>query len=169
MMEIKKRTSRHKPVLSRWLRIFLGVLLLTSAVTSLSSQPMPAFTGVWKQDNDRCQPKRNGDVTLRIDYHGPDLTVDTSISRGPGTSRHAVQKYRIGGSVSISTGTDGDEFHTSVLKSGSSLVFSTEEHEEGRIIQSKETWSILEDGKTLEKVRERSNGDKQTLVFRRIQ
>ncbi len=149
--------------------IFIGILVLSTAAAVAWAQATPDFSGVWKQDNDRCQPKRNGDVTLRIDRRDAELTVETSISRNSASSRHAVQKYTTDGKVSVSTGADGDEFHTSVVWKDSSLVFSIEEHEDGRILQSNETWSLIEDGATLERIRERANGEKQTLFFRRQQ
>ena len=71
--------------------------------------------------------------------------------------------------VSVSTGADGDEFKTSVVWKNSSLTFFIEEHEDGRILQSTETWSVTEDGATLERIRERSDGEKQTLFYRRLQ
>ena len=132
------------------------------------SQGMPDFSGLWKQDNDRCQPKSNVVIMLRIEHHNPELTVETSISRNSATSRRAVQKYTTDGKVYVSTGTDGDEFNTAVLWKDSSLVFSIEEHENGRILQSKETWLVFEEGATLKRIRERPNGDKQTLFFRRL-
>jgi hypothetical protein len=153
----------------RCARIFLGVLLLSTAAANAWSQATPDFSGMWKQDSDRCQPKRNGDVTLRIEHHDPELTVETSISRNSASPRHAVQKYTTDGKVSVSTGADGDEFHTSIVWKDSSLFFSIEEHEDGRILLSKETWSVIEDGATLEKIREHPNGEKQTLFFRRSQ
>jgi hypothetical protein len=152
----------------RSLRIFLGILLLSTAANVAWSQGTRDFSGLWKQDNDRCQPKRNGDVTLRIEHHDPELTVETSISRNSASSRHAVQKYTTDGKVSVSTGADGDEFNTAVVWKDSNLVFSIEEHEDGRILQSKETWSVIEEGATLERIRERPNGEKQTLFFRRL-
>ena len=152
----------------RSVRIFLGIFLLSTAAAVAWSQGAQDFSGLWKQDNDRCLPKRNGDVTLRIEHNDPELTVETSISRNSASSRHAVQKYTTDGKVSVSTGADGDEFNTSVVWKDSSLVLSIEEHEDGRILQSKETWSIIEDGAALERIRERPNGEKQTLFFRRI-
>lgn len=149
-------------------RIFLGILLLSTAAAVAWSQGTPDFSGLWKQDNSRCQPKRNGDVALRIEHHGPELTVETSISRNSASSQHAVQKYTTDGKASVSTGADGDEFHTSVVWKDSSLVFSIEEHEDGRILQSKEIWFVIEEGTTLERIRERQNGEKQTLFFRRL-
>ena len=151
---------------SGWM--FLEILLLVMAAAVARAQGTPEFTGLWKQDNDRCQPRRNGDVKLRIEHHGPELTVETSISRDTSSSRHAVQQYTTDGKVSASTGADGDVFYTSVVWKGSSLVFSIEEHEDGRILQSKETWSVIEEGATLERIRERPNGEKQTLFFRRL-
>jgi hypothetical protein len=68
----------------------------------------------------------------------------------------------------VSTGADGDKFNSSVVWKNSSLVFSIEEHEDGRILQSKETWLVIEEGATLERIRERPNGEKQTLFFRRL-
>ena len=56
-----------------------GHPLAFSAAAAAWPQATPDFSGLWKQDNDRCQPKRNGDVTLRIEHHDPELTVETSI------------------------------------------------------------------------------------------
>lgn len=152
----------------RYMRIVLGILLLSTAAAAARPQAAPDFTGQWKQDNNRCLPKRNGDVTLRIEHHAPELTVETSISRNSASPRHALQKYTTDGKISVSTGADGDEFHTSVVWKDASLIFSIEEHEDGRILQSKEKWSVIEEGTTLERVRERPNGEKQILFFRRI-
>jgi len=132
------------------------------------TQKTPDFSGLWKQDNDRCLPKRNGGVTLRIEHHDLELTVETSISRSFASPRHAIQKYTTDGKVSVSTGADGDQFNTFVVWKDSGLVFSIEEHEDGRILQSKETWLVIDEGATLEKIRERPNGEKQTLFFRRL-
>jgi hypothetical protein len=152
------------------LRIRLSMLLLLTVATAAArSQTTPDFSGLWKQDNDRCQPKRAGDVTLHIEHHDPELTVETSISRGSLSPRHAVQEYTTDGRVSVSTRADGDEFHTSVVRKDSSLVFSIEEHEDGRILYSKETWSLLENGATLERTRDHAGGEKQILLFRRQQ
>ena len=146
-------------------RILLGILLLSTAATVAWSQVTPDFSGLWKQDNDRCQPKRNGDVTLRIEHHDPELTVETSISHNSASSRHAVQKYTTDGKVSVSTGADGDEFNTSVVRKDSSLVFSIEEHEDGLILQSKETWLVIEGGAMLERIRKSQNGRSRLFSF----
>jgi hypothetical protein len=164
----KPRMRKSKLLMFRYVRILLGIVLLSTAATVACSQGTPDFSGQWKQDNDRCQPKRTGDVRLGIEQHEPELTVETSISRSGVSSRHAVQRYTTDGKLSSTTGADGDEFATSVVWKDSRLVFSIEEHEDGRILQSKETWSIIEDGATLERIRERRNGEKQMLYFRRM-
>jgi hypothetical protein len=164
--ELQMRKSKIS--MFRSVRFFLGILLLSTAAAVAWSQATPDFSGLWKQDNERSQPKRKGDVTLRIERHDPELTVETSISRISASSRHAVQMYITDGKVSVSTGADGDEFHTSVVWKDASLDFSIEEHEDGRILQSKETWSVTENGAALERIRESPNGEKQTLFFRRI-
>ena len=149
------------------MRIVLSLLLLLMLPSSARPQTHPDFSGMWKQDNDRCQPKRSGQVTLRIEHHGPELKVETTILRGSQTPRRAVQQYTIDGNVSVSTGVDGDEFHTSAAWINSDIVFSIEEHEDGRILHSKETWSLTENGSVLQRIREHPDGDRQTLLYRR--
>jgi hypothetical protein len=107
--------------------------------------------------------------SLHIERHGAELVVETSIAHASPGSRRAMQKYTIDGEVSVSTGADGDEFHTRVTRRGSSLVFTIEEHEDGHILHSQETWSLIEKSATLERIRERPNGKKQILFNRRRQ
>ena len=158
-----------KNLIYRSVRIRLSMLLLSAVTVAAWPQTVSDFSGLWKQDNDRCQPKRSGDVTLHIEHHDSELTVETSISHGSLSSRHALQKYTPDGGVSVSTGADGDEFHTSVVWKDSSLVFTIEEHEDGRILLSQETWSLIENGATLQRTRERPNGEKQIFFYRRQQ
>jgi hypothetical protein len=158
----------HKTTTRGRVHLFAALLIVSAIVLPTFAQPRPDFSGLWKQDNDRCRPKRSGDVRLRIEHHAPELTVETSISRDSQNSRHAVQKYTTDGKVSVSTGADGDEFHTSVVWKDARLVFSIEEYEDGRILLSKETWSLIEGGATLERTRERPNGEKQIFLFRRV-
>lgn len=148
-------------------RACLKIILLTAMAAMASSQTLPDFSGTWKQDNDRCLPKRSGDVTLHIEQHSPELTVETSISRASLSSEHAVQKYTTDGNISTSTGPDGDEFHTSIVWRNSSLVFTIEEHEDGRTLHSQETWSLIENGATLQRTRRRTDGNTQVLVYLR--
>jgi hypothetical protein len=63
----KLHTIKNNQMTPRRIRISLSILflLLTMAV-SAGAQSAPGISGLWKQDNDRCQPKRKADVTLRI-------------------------------------------------------------------------------------------------------
>ena len=153
----------------RWSGLLIGMVAVTIFGTSVRAQAGSDFAGIWKQDNERCQPKRNGDVTLRIEQDGLRLTVETSVSGGSGPTRQATQSYTTDGKVSVSTGADGDEFHTAVIRKAADLVFSIEEHEDGRILRSREIWSIIDNGATLERLRERAGVDSQLLFFRRQQ
>jgi len=146
-------------------RILLNAFVLSAIAATAWAQARPDFSGMWRQDNDRCQPKRSGDLTLHIEHRDPEFTVETTISRMSASPRHTVQKYTTDRKVSVSTGADGDEFHTSVVWKDSNLVFAIEEHEDGRVLLSKETWSVIEDGATLERIRERPNGETQILFF----
>lgn len=139
-----------------WRRASLVALLAALAFVG-RAEDHPDFSGTW----------RSGDVTLRIDHHDPLLTVETNILRDSGAPRHALQHYTVDGKVSVSTGADGDEFHTSVVWDGQGLTFSIEEHEDGRILLSTERWTLLENGKELQRVRERSSGEKRTLLYLR--
>ncbi|MGA3081675.1 MAG: hypothetical protein ABSD44_09880 [Terracidiphilus sp.] len=151
--------------------MFLGLLLAILMVTpGIYSQSNPDFSGTWKQSNEGSSPKQMGSVTLQIQHRDPELTVETTMVRGSGAPRHALQRYTTDGKLSLSTGADGDEFHTSIVWNGQSLVFSIEEHEDGRVLLSKETWTLIENGAALQRVREPINPDgagKQTLIYLR--
>lgn len=129
------------------------------------------FSGTWKQSNERSTPARKGNVTLHIDYRDPDMTVETTILRDSGAPRHALQHYTADGKISLSTGADGDEFHTSVVWNGEGLVFSVEEYEDGRVILSRETWTLIQNGAALERCREfegaQDRAGKQTIIYLR--
>jgi hypothetical protein len=151
-------------------RLFLGLLpaLLLAVPAGICSPANPNFTGTWKQSNERSVPTRTGNVIVQIDHHDPEMTVETTILHGFAAPRHAVQRYTTDGKPSTSTGADGDEFHTSVVWSGPTLVFSVEEHEDGRLIPSRETWTLMDNGAVLERRRQRSGeaGD-QTIIYLR--
>jgi hypothetical protein len=165
MAKGKQHGNEAGTVTRRLLLFFLSALLLTPAIASPND---PNFSGSWQQSNERSIPQRTGAVTLHIEQHDPDLVVETTILRSSGPPRHAVQRYTTDGRTSISTGADGDEFHTSVVVNGASLIFTIEEHEDGRILHSKETWTLIENGAALQREREPADsGKKQTLIYLR--
>jgi hypothetical protein len=149
-------------------RLFLGLLTRLLLVPhGICSSANPNFSGTWKQSNERSTPARKGDVTLNIDHRDSQLTVETTILRSSAEPQHASQHYTMDGKTSVSTGADGDEFRTSVVWSGQSLVFSIEEHEDGRVILSLETWMLIDNGAALERRRERDGGGEQTIIYLR--
>jgi hypothetical protein len=132
----------------------------------------PDFSGTWELSGERSTPKRTGKATLHIDHRDPQLTVETTMFRGAGEPRHAVQHYSTDGRTSVTTGADGDEFHTSIVWEGESLVFSIEEHEDGRILRSREKWTLIQNAAALERVREDSQAslagsERQILIYLR--
>ena len=145
----------------------LSTLLLGSA--GFCAPAGPDISGTWKQSNERSTPARKGEVTLHIDQHGSDLIIETTAKRLSGPARHAIQRYTLDGKTSVSTGADGDEFHTSITQDGQSLVFSIEEHEDGRIILSKETWKLIDNGSALQRDRMVNSSaeatSRQTLIY----
>jgi hypothetical protein len=150
----------------------MSLVLLLAGVMGPSGICLPNadFSGTWKQSNERSTPARTGNVILQIDHRDPEITVETTILRGSAAPRHASQHYTTDGKTSVATGVDGDEFHTSVVWSGQGLVFSVEEHEDGRIILSRETWALIENGTALERCRERSgtqDDGQQTIIYLR--
>jgi hypothetical protein len=169
---LSTEASRERPAIMER-RLFLGLLpALLLAPDGFCSPPNSNFSGTWKQSNERCVPKRTGDVTLHIEHRDPFLTVETTALRGSAQPRHAVQRYTTDGKTSVSTGADGDEFHTSIVWNGQSLVFSVEEHEDGRILLSKETWTLIENEAALQREREDQKAPaeetrKQTLIYLR--
>ncbi len=147
--------------------ILLLLLMTFSFAMACLAEEHPNFSGTWKLDGKRSIPERNGDVTLVVVHRDPLLSVETTIVRESGAPRHALQQYSIDGKSSVSTGADGDEFHTSIMWQGQRLAFTIVEHEDGRILPSTETWSVAENGTVLERVREMPDGKKQTLVYLR--
>ena len=81
-----------------------------------------------------------------------------------------MQRYSTDGKTSVSTGTDGDEFHTSAVWGGHQLVLSVEEHERGHVLLSRKRWMLIEGGSALEVDRENLDPaanvkSKQKLIY----
>ena len=149
------------------LRVALLLTLIAFCSGLLRAQEHPNFSGTWKLDGAQSIPPRNGDVTLKIKHQEPEFTVETTVVHGSAAPRHALQHYTIDGKTSVSTGADGDEFHTSIVWQRQSLAFTIVEHEDGRTLPSTESWSLKEEGKSLERVRQMPGGKQQTLIYLR--
>src|SRR5580704_8559826 len=115
---------------------FLLIAIALLGFAAGDGAPVPDFSGSWKQDNEHCLPKRSGDVTLKIQHRGSELVVETT-SKGL-IARHALQRYTTDGAESASTGADGDDFHSKVVRKDATLVFDILEIEDGRRLKSSE-------------------------------
>ena len=150
------------------MQIGLPIVLLSGAAVDAWAKPASDFPAFWAQDNDRCLAKRSSNVTLPIELHDPELTLETFISHESTNSRRAIQKYTSDGRPSVSTGADGDGFDRAVTPEGLSLLFSIEEHERGSILRSTERWSVIENGADLGRISKRTH-EKQILFHGRPQ
>ncbi len=70
--------------------------------------------------------------------------------------------YEIGGKELVYTGMDGDEYHSKVHWEGDALVFTTVEHERGRLIPSEEAWKLIDSGKSLQRVKTSGAPDEES-------
>jgi hypothetical protein len=143
------------------------LLFLVRCSPMLVAQSKPDFSGVWQQDNAHSLPARSGEVTLRIVYRDPELSIETTILRTGQAKQYALQRYTTDGRQSTSTGADGDHFVTRIVWNEDTLIFSIIEHEGGRTITSSEIWSISDSGETLKRVRRSSKADGQRFIFYR--
>jgi hypothetical protein len=145
----------------------MKLLLIALAALGLAAEgPLPDFSGTWKQSNEQCSPKRTGDVTLTIRHRDPELVVETT-SNGR-VARHALQRYTTDGVESKSTGADGDEFHSTAVWKDGTLVFDIVEIEDGKRLKSTETWSLIDGGGSLKRLRRTEKAGEHTLIYLRV-
>ncbi|MGA9355642.1 MAG: hypothetical protein WBV46_18280 [Terriglobales bacterium] len=147
-------------------------LLLT---ISVNAQAPIDFSGHWG-----AQTSSGARRELDIEQNGQSLVVKTIVtnsqeansvgtnSQGKNSqgSRQMEVKYVIGGAETSYTGLDGDEFRTSVRWDGSTLVFDTVEHEDGRDIPERAVWALVENRNALQVARQSGKTTKtsQTLI-----
>lgn len=124
--------------------------LLFSFLLLLSAQSPRDFAGEWQQTG-----VKNYSMTVGVD--GNEVRVHVTSARG-----HLDVLYQIGGKETVYTGLDGDEFHSRLTFEDAQFVFRIVEHERGEEIQSKEVWSLTNEGKTLKRVK----GEKIYLMER---
>jgi len=113
------------------------------------------LSGTWQQNNERSSsPPRNKARTYKMIVKASDkaLRVHVIADNGHG-ERDLDLNYEIDGKELVYTGIDGDEYHSKVHWDGDSLVFTTVEHERGRLIPSQETWTLIDSGNSLQRVK----------------
>ena len=165
-LEHESQMKSRRKWMHRSLRTCFILFQLTAVTAVARPQATPDFSGLWEQDNDRCQPKRTGDVTLHIEHHGAELVVETHRlhmpRRAPGAhcrNTRSMEKSRYQQERTETNSTPGLSVEAQAWSSLS----------DGHILHSQETWSLIEKSATLERIRERPNGEKQILFYRRRQ
>jgi hypothetical protein len=161
----RERLNHIRRIVGFFIPVWVLLLAAAAITPSALAQTQPNFSGTWKMNSERSQPRRKGEAVLVIDHRDPLLTVETTLRSASGTQKKAVQRYTTDGKSSVSTGADGDEFHTSITWKGESLAFEIEEHEDGKILHSTETWTLIENGAALRRVRQRQQGGEDQVVI----
>jgi hypothetical protein len=144
-------------------RIF-GLLVLLCSTRLAYPQSRPDFSGTWRQNNERTVPRPKDDsysYRAIVDQHDSVLDVVVSVVGGREQGELHLN-YSIGGGELVYIGLDHDEFHTTVRWRGQELVFDTVEYERGEKVLVTETWSLLEGGHTLKRVKEENGPDKHS-------
>ncbi len=147
-------------------KIYTAILAALLAIPALRAQTHPDFSGVWKQANERCIPKQSGEATITIKQHDPELSVEIASRMGTAPLSRGEKLYTLNGKPTMMKDSEGDEVDNAVSWHGQSIVFSTDEHEDGRILHSEETWTLVENGAVLQRIRTGlKSGRTQTLIY----
>jgi len=137
-------------------KLFLAALLQVGVQTATISPAAENWSGHWLQNNQRSAPApRNKSYTFQMDVelNGSQLQIHSSMNNGRNGDRKLDLTYEIGGKEIVYTGMDGDEFHAKARWSGDELLFTVVEHERGRLIPFAETWTLIDGGKSLRRVK----------------
>jgi hypothetical protein len=126
------------------------------------------LSGTWQQNNERSIPppgNKARSYKMTVEASEKALRVRVIANSGHG-ERTLVLNYEIGGKELVYTGMDGDQYHTKVHWDGDLLVFTTVEHERGRLISSQETWTLIDSGNSLQRVKVSSApGEESKTVY----
>jgi len=128
--------------------VFVG--FFTVASWTIETQGQPNFSGVWKQNMAKSSKTSLQSYTQKIEHAGNVLKI-TTITGGPRGESSFDKPYEIGKETK-SSDKEGDQFTSVVTWEGQTLVFLTSEQEESGTIDTRETWTLSDDGRTLTKV-----------------
>ena len=118
---------------------------------AVAAQTHPDFSGLWEQNMEKSSKTSLQSYANRIEQKGDSVTVTTILSGSHGESSY--DRAYVIGKESHSNDKEGDQLTSIVRWEGQSLVFLTTEKEKAGTIETRETWSLSADGKTLTKVR----------------
>jgi hypothetical protein len=109
------------------------------------------FSGTWKENMEKSTKSNLTSYVNKIDASDDTITV-TTITNGPRGERSSERTYVIGKEVT-SKMPDGDDVITKANWEGNALVVISTIKEPDGAVESKETWTVSADGKTLTKQR----------------
>jgi hypothetical protein len=122
------------------------------------------LSGTWQQNNERSiPPPRNKSHSYKMTVEASAKALRVRIIANNGHGEQTLDlNYEIGRRELVYTGIDGDEYHSKVRWDGDSLVFTTVEHERGGLIPSEETWTLIDSGNSLQRVKVSSAPGKES-------
>lgn len=133
------------------LLLVVSSVLIAIGMRGVSTQGHPDFSGLWKQNMEKSSKTSLQSYANRVEQHGEALKVTTITGGARGESSYD-RSYVIG-SESHSNDREGDQITSVVRWEGAVLVFLTKETEHSGTVETRETWTLSADGKTLTKVR----------------
>ncbi len=163
---LKCKTSAPNASIIYFALLFLSSYSLLGSGMDARVETRLQMAGTWQQNNERCvPPPRNKSYSYKMTVELSDniLRVHITSNNGHG-ERQSDFTYEIGGKELVYIGSDGDEFHATVHWDGDSLVFEIVEHEGVRLIRSQDTWTLIDSGKSLQRVRE-SPDERSKVVY----
>lgn len=145
----------------------LPFFLLLATSYALASEP-GRFSGTWKENREKSTKSSLTSYVNTIDATADVVKVKTT-TNSPRGERTSERTYAIGKEVTSKL-PDGDEATTSARWEDNALVIVSTVHEPDGTAETKETWTVSADGKTLTKKRHihNANGDRdETHVLER--
>jgi hypothetical protein len=136
----------------------LSLMFVASA--ALTAEPAN-FSGTWKENLEKSTKSNLTSYVNTIDATGNSIHVKTTTT-GPRGERTSERTYVIGKEIA-SKMPDGDEAITTANWKDSALVIVSTIKEPDGAVETRETWTLSADGKTLTKQRH-SHGPKGDRV-----
>jgi hypothetical protein len=140
--------------MTRVLVVVTGLVLAVGSVRP-SCQAHPDFSGYWQQHMELSSKTSLQSYANRIEHQGDTLKVTTMT--GGSRGENSFDKTYVIGKETTSADREGDQLTSIVRWEGAALVFVTTEKDKSGTIETRETWTLSANGKTLTKER-RSHG-----------
>jgi hypothetical protein len=139
------------------LRFLMTAFVYVGSLVYVQAQAHPDFSGLWKQNMGESSKTSLQSYANRIEQKRDALKVTTTT--GGSRGERSYDRTYVIGKESQTVDKEGDQFTSLVKWEGQALVFLTTEKERTGTIDTRETWTLSADGKTLTKVR-RSQGSR---------